>query len=138
MKIGLKAFILLVGLCIWLFIIAMSFQPARSAEPLTGQDRKDWIKTLQNGDGWVCCDEADGQGVRTEDWEVRGDAYWVYLHQDMQWHKVDAQQLVISPNLAGYAIVWISGSEPPDVAGDPDYTVPLQWTIRCFMPGALI
>lgn len=107
-------------------------------DPLTGQDRKDWIKGLQNAEKNTCCSEADGQTLRTDEWEARGDSYWVYLHQDGQWHKVEPWMLVTAPNLVGYAMVWIYGEEPGGEFGEePDGTRPLKWNVRCFMAGAL-
>lgn len=115
---------------------ALGVRLASGAE-LTGQDRKDWIKSLTNKEKNLCCSEADGQSLRTDEWEARGENYWVYLHQDQKWHKVEDWMLVTAPNLAGYALVWIYGEQPGGEFGEYDYTVPLVWNVRCFIPGAL-
>lgn len=117
--------------------LGLSVYDAHSAE-LTAAERKAWISTIQNQEKGTCCSEADGQSLRTDEWEARGDAYWVYLHQDQKWHKVEDWMLVTVPNLVGYAMVWVYAEQPPGVFGeDYDYTVPLIWNVRCFIPGAL-
>lgn len=115
-------------------ILVYPFSRAR-AEILTGKALSEWIETIKNGQDSLCCSQADGRAVRTEEWEARGDHYYVRL-SDGNWHKVEDWMLGQGPNKAGFAMLW-TWHDGGDTDEDGNSTGPVVERIRCFMPGTL-
>lgn len=78
----------------------------------------EWFKNLKNGNGGLCCEEADGHRLEDVDWRGETDgSYSVRI--DGQWIKLQDWQIVHEPNRLGSAVVWI-----------------FLGKVTCFMPGA--
>ncbi len=107
-------------LIILLFVLSLFVSMAHARDDGSHADAPlhDWFTHLQNGQGMLCCEEADGHRLEDVDW--RGEADGTYsVRVDGQWIKLAPEQIVKEPNRLGSAVVWI-----------------WQGRITCFMPGA--
>ena len=74
------------------------------------------------GQGYPCCDIADGQDLLDADWDSQDGHYRVRV--DGEWLAVPDDAIVTEPNRYGRTVVWLVY-----VNGAP--------AVKCFMPGSM-
>lgn len=108
-----------------LVMMALSIRPI-AARDLDGRHAgsplKPWFDQLKNGQGDLCCSDADGTAISDADWRSRNGGYQVFL--EGAWRDVPESAVITEPNRAGRTMVWpLHGY--------------MGLTIRCFMPGSM-
>lgn len=83
-------------------------------------DLRGWFDSLRNQRGVQCCSFADGLSIDDPDWDMKDRSYRVRIKGE--WIVVPPENLVVSPNKIGRAVVW-----PYEEGG--------RTLIRCFIPG---
>lgn len=108
----------IVVLWIALFLGSVRFAGAHDHDnPAMNQ----WASSLLSRGKVLCCNGKDYVRLDGSDWDMRNGHYVVYIRG--VWMDVPDDAVVDGPNLAGEALVWMTGGINPGV--------------RCFMPGAL-
>jgi hypothetical protein len=69
-------------------------------DPLQG-----WFDQLRNKAGLYCCSKADGHPIEDGDWDVKDNAYRVFV--EGKWIAVPDNAVILGPNKFGEAIVWL-------------------------------
>lgn len=91
---------------------------------------KPWFDSLKSGKG-PCCSDADGSVVSDPDWESKDGHYRVRI--DGEWYDVPDDAVITEPNRVGRTMVWPIPLWDYSRGGSTK-----RYTIRCFMPGAMI
>jgi hypothetical protein len=94
-----------------------------------GDPLQPWFESLRNNAGMSCCARADGYPVDDGEWDMKDNHYRVFLNGE--WTVVPDDNVILSPNKFGKAIVWLT------MQGELDTDRPaLGARILCFMPGS--
>lgn len=104
-----------------IFIMAVSYAPARDDGRYAKSPLKPWFDSLRSERG-PCCSDADGARLEASDWEATATGYRVFI--EGAWHDVPPDAMVTVPNIHGSVFVW-------------QYKEHGKLIIRCFLPGAL-
>jgi hypothetical protein len=81
-----------------------------------------WMRTLTNQIGGVCCDGKDS--IEPAAWRIGPKGNQVRLSGEVEWIDVPPGAVVRQPNVLNRPQVWLYRDD-----GGP-------WQVRCFLPGA--
>ncbi len=80
---------------------------------------KNWIDSLKDAHGVLCCATADGYRPEEVEWDM------TRVKVENRWIVVPDTAVIKGPNRMGHAIVWLG--EYRELDGSP--------VVRCFLPG---